>query len=296
MNKIEVLINNLNPLYFEFDKNRNVILSSQNSTKADMYNEFIKLTYYLTKNDIKFFSDDKYNIYLSVKKSILFSIYSKISDLFLNIKRSSNVYILNNEKLSFAKNLPLINIKPIKVDIDVSEYDAIVFTSKNGVIELNKQTDKWKQIESYVIASQTAKKVKELGGKLKFVGKTKHGDSFGYELIEELIGKKVLYVRAKKIVSNIENILLSNNIDLTSVTIYETVCNKLAFDIKIPKNSFIIFSSPSTVKYFFESFKWDETYRAICIGNTTAKYFPNDINYTISDTTSLESCIRKTLN
>ena len=57
---------------------------------------------------------------------------------------------------------------------------------------------------------------------------------------------------------------------------YNTKCKQKIN--KIPeKNSIIIFSSPSTIKCFLNNFKWDSSYKAISIGKTTAKYFPDFI-------------------
>jgi uroporphyrinogen-III synthase len=79
------------------------------------------------------------------------------------------------------------------------------------------------------------------------------------------------------------------------IIVYENRCNS---DIKVkelPENSYIIFSSPSTIECFFKKFTWKESYTAISIGNTTAKYFPKEIIPVIADTTSLESCINKAI-
>ena len=40
---------------------------------------------------------------------------------------------------------------------------------------------------------------------------------------------------------------------------------------------------------------WDESFKAISIGHTTAKYFPSNITPLIADTTSLESCVKKAI-
>ena len=73
---------------------------------------------------------------------------------------------------------------------------------------------------------------------------------------------------------------------------YNTKCKQKIN--KIPeKNSIIIFSSPSTIKCFLNNFKWDSSYKAISIGKTTAKYFPDFIKPIISDNTSLASCVQK---
>ena len=104
-----------------------------------------------------------------------------------------------------------------------------------------------------------------------------------------------MYLRGAKVVSKLSDILNNNNIKCDEVVVYESVCKKFDKKTILPKNSTIIFSSPSTIKCFLENLTWDESFKAIAIGKTTAKYFPSDITPSISDTTSLESCVSKAL-
>ncbi|MEA3498756.1 MAG: uroporphyrinogen-III synthase [Campylobacterota bacterium] len=201
-----------------------------------------------------------------------------------------DIYILSDKKVKGAKNLPVLEIKYIKQDIDFSKYDALIFTSKNGLYSIDSFTNEWKNIPSYAIAPMTANILKSLGGDLEFTGVTNHGDQFALEIKEKLKGKKVLYLRGSKVVSN-----LIDTLQCDDIIVYESVCQNNSKNQKPPKGSTIIFSSPSTIKCFLESFDWDDSYKAIGIGKTTAKYFPDYIKSTISDTTSLESCVAKAL-
>jgi uroporphyrinogen-III synthase len=203
--------------------------------------------------------------------------------------------LLNHEKVKFAKNIPLFDIKYIKQDIDFSKYDALVFSSKNGVLATDSMCKDWKKIPSYAISEQTAKLIKDFDGKLAFAGKKRHGDEFAYEILPMLKGKKVLYLRAKEIVSDFLNILNTNGVICDDVIVYENKFIQQSQNTILPKNSKIIFSSPSTIKYFFKAFSWDESYTAISIGNTTAKYFPEHIKPIIADNTSLRACVEKAL-
>lgn len=293
MNKI---LNELNLIYYEYDKNTNCFIGDMDCSKEDKYKEFIKTTYCLTKKGYFFYSDEHHNIFISQKNSISNKIKNKLKKFIENIKyKDGNIFVLSDKKIKFAKNLPLLDTKTINIDKELLKVDALIFTSKNGVKHLNKQTSIWKDIPSYAISSKTGKKIKELGGKLKFVGKTKYGNSFAYELLEELQGKKVLYVGAKEVASNLVDILKEGGIDCDRAIVYESIYNDSTKKVKIPKKSSIIFSSPSTIKYFFKTYSWDESFNAICIGKTTAKALPKTIKRTISDTTSLESCVRKAL-
>lgn len=105
-----------------------------------------------------------------------------------------------------------------------------------------------------------------------------------------------MYLRGKDIVSNFITILNNNEVNCLDEIIYENKFNESVQKKKIPKNSKIIFTSPSTVKYFFKIFSWDESYTAISIGKTTAQYFPESIKPIIADNTSFKACVDKALS
>ena len=209
-----------------------------------------------------------------------------------NQKNSLNhrtIYVGTNKNIEGVVNLNLLGINYFDVEIDLNRYDALVFTSKNGVLSLKKYD--LHNVNSYAISTVTANFIKDSGGNVVYTGIDGHGDKFAYELIEKLQGKKVLYIRAKEVVSNLVNILKSNNIDCDEIITYETKCED-NLDIKnIDKNGIIIFSSPSTVKCFLKKYSWDNTYHAIAIGDTTASYFPEYFNYLVSSQKTLKSCI-----
>ena len=203
----------------------------------------------------------------------------------------SDIYLLNDMKIEGIKNIPLLEIQFIPEELDVEKYDVLVFTSKNAAYSLDSFNNKWKNIPCYVIAPKTAKVIEELGGKIGFVGNSGHGNEFAAELMPHLKNKKVLYLKAKRVVSNLVGLLKDAKIDITDVVVYETIQKQRNHNEIPSKNSVIIFSSPSTVEYFFENFTWDESYKAVVIGHTTAKYLPEEIAYVVSKTTSIDDCI-----
>jgi uroporphyrinogen-III synthase len=204
-----------------------------------------------------------------------------------------NIYLLNDTRVKQAKNLPLFKLEYLRSDVDLCAYDALVFTSKNAVFALHSFNSIWKEVPAYAIAPETAKTIKKLGGNLEFVGIKKHGNAFAYELVQALQGKKVLYVRGKKIVSDLVCILKKGGVNCDEMIVYENICDPEPTIQKLPENSYIVFSSPSSIECFLKHYRWQKSYRAICIGETTAQYLPPDIKPYIADTTSIESCINK---
>ncbi|MDN5107893.1 uroporphyrinogen-III synthase [Aliarcobacter butzleri] len=200
------------------------------------------------------------------------------------------IYLLNEQKHENVENLEVFQIEYIKSDIDLKKYDALVFTSKNGVKAINSFNQDWKNIPSYAIAQKTANTIIKLGGVVEFIGNSGHGNDFAYELKNVLKDKKVLYVKALKTVSNLSNILKENGIFLDEIIAYKTSCKKS--NIILEENSIFIFTSPSSVECFFKQYLWKNSYKAIVIGKTTAEFLPSNINYEISSQTSVEECIK----
>lgn len=200
------------------------------------------------------------------------------------------IYLLNEQKHEDVENLEVFQIEYIKSDVDLKKYDALVFTSKNGVKAINSFNQDWKNIPSYAIAQKTANTIIKLGGVVEFIGNSGHGNDFAYELKNVLKDKKVLYVKALKTVSNLPNILKENGIFLDEIIAYKTSCKKS--NIILEENSIFIFTSPSSVECFFKQYTWNDSYKAIVIGKTTANYLPKEVKFSISSETSVEECVK----
>lgn len=296
MKKITTLLDRLNLIYYEYDATNNTLFKDTRFDKDEVYKEKIKITYALTTSGFYFFVDENESIIISKKDTYIAKIKRFFKSKIESYKNSKmDIYILSDKKVKWAKNLPMIEIHYQDSDIDIKSYDALIFTSKNAIIGIDSISPAWKQIPSYVIAPQTAKILKEMGGKLTFTGKAKHGNEFAHEIIPLLENKKVLYVRGKDLVSGLVTILQDNKISCDEVIVYETACKSYENPPILPKNSVIIFSSPSTIKCFFKNNIWDESFTAIAIGNTTAKHFPPHIEPIVSDNTSLEFCVKKAI-
>ena len=203
----------------------------------------------------------------------------------------SKIYLLNNQKYDGVENLEVFKIEYISQNINLSDYDALIITSKNAVYSLNSFNNTWKGIPSFAIAKKTADIISKKGGIVEFIGNSGHGNDFAKEILPSVQDKKVLYVRALKVVSNLVEILKENNVQIDELITYKTVCND-SLNTKLENDSIIIFTSPSSVDCFFKNYSWNDSLKAVIIGKTTAKYMPKDIDYEISSKTSIEECIK----
>jgi len=201
-----------------------------------------------------------------------------------------SIYLLSDSYHEGVINLPQIKVTCKNVSLDLSSYDALIFSSKNGVKSMSQINKNWKNIPSFAIGGPTADAIIKFGGRVEYIAKNSYGDDFAKELIPKLQRKKVLFVRAKKVLSKLENILRKSGIDLTSQIVYETTCRDKT-DEKIEKNSIFIFTSPSTIECFFKNYEWHDSYKAVCIGDITAKAMPQGVSLFVSKSQTIATCI-----
>lgn len=183
------------------------------------------------------------------------------------------IYLVSNTKTTDESvvNLSVSKIEFLKFEINLSEFDALVATSKNafkalkfnGILPIN--------LPVFAIANSCAAVAREFGFSEIYTGQNAHGDDFAREILPLLKGKKVLYLKGKDSASNFLEILQDGGVNIKAVIAYENVLNPCKMELKPPKDSILIFSSPINVRNFLTNFGWDESYQTISIGKVTAK-------------------------
>jgi uroporphyrinogen-III synthase len=187
--------------------------------------------------------------------------------------------------------LNLCKIRFFNFNVNLSKFDAIIVTSKNSINALKFNSIALADILVFAIGKATALACKEFGFTQIYEAKNSHGSEFGAEILEKLYGKKVLFIKAKETVSNLDIYFSQNGIDITVVDGYE---NLILYpnDIKKPEpNSTIIFTSPMNVRAFIQNFSWNDSYQAVAIGKATASTLASYCTPIISNSQSLKSCI-----
>ena len=204
--------------------------------------------------------------------------------------------VLTNEKLDKGfeklKNLdfklshfPLIKTLPIKLDLNfnISDFNTIIFTSKNGVEYFlkNKLVQKTKLNEIYFvcIGEKTAQKLKEVGFKPGYICKRNYSELMSEELKnkEVLKNKKSLLVQGSlsdnKLIESLKS--FSNTEKIIS---YSTeLVNKKYSDLeKITKKdkTYVVFTSPSSFDSFIKFYDASKV-NLVSIGNTTSSHITN---------------------
>ena len=184
------------------------------------------------------------------------------------------IYLVSNTKTADESvvNLSVSKIEFLKFDLNLSEFDALVATSKNAFNALKfNEISALENLPVFAIANGCAAAAREFGFSEIYTGQNAHGDDFAREILPLLKGKKVLYLKGKDSASNFLEILQKGGVNIKSVIAYENVLNPCKMELKPPKNSILIFASPINVRNFLTNFGWDESYQTISIGKVTAK-------------------------
>ncbi len=201
------------------------------------------------------------------------------------------IYILSQKRYEGATNLPSIMIDYRDEKIDLKGVEALIFSSKNGVMALDRVTPLWRDIPAYAIGSATQEAIEALGGRVVYRAKNSYGDAFAKEIRERLNGKVALFLRPLVVTSSLNTILTKAGVLLKEVVLYETKCTPCK-NLKAPeKGAIMIFSSPSTIRCFFHCFSWDASYQAVVIGDVTASYMPKDVPFAKASQPTIPACI-----
>jgi len=201
------------------------------------------------------------------------------------------IYVLSEKEFEGASNLPCIMIEYREKKIDLEGYEALIFSSKNGVKAINRLNPVWKDMPSYSIGGGTSAEIKSLGGNVVYSASSSYGDDFAKEIRERLSGKKALFLRAKVVTSSLNTLLEEAGVLLSESVVYETKCAACENLKKPGKGAVMIFSSPSTIACFFNCFAWDESYQAVVIGDKTASYMPKNVPFVKALKQTIPSCI-----
>jgi uroporphyrinogen-III synthase len=206
------------------------------------------------------------------------------------------IYLLSPLKKEGTLSLPMIEFSLVADKIDFSSCDTLMFTSKQAVVSANTIDKRWKEYPSVSIGGATKSKIEELGGRVIYYPKEFYGESLAKDIESFFSDKKILYLRPKVVSFDSKAYLEKNKIALEEQVIYETSCVEYSKNDKPKENAIIIFTSPSTIKCFFENFEWDSSYVAILIGNATKEHLPSYCEFVVADEPLIDSCIRKAID
>ncbi|WP_086253464.1 uroporphyrinogen-III synthase [Campylobacter sp. P091] len=187
--------------------------------------------------------------------------------------------------------LNLCKIKFFKFDVNLNKFDAIIVTSKNSINALKFNSIALTDILVFAIGKATALACKEFGFTQIYEALNSHGSEFGAEILEKLYGKRVLFIKAKETISNLDIYFTQNGIDISVIDGYENLILKKDISSKPKPNSILIFTSPINVRAFIQNLGWDDSYKAVAIGKATAQALKPYTDPIISKSQNIKGCV-----
>ncbi|MGZ8546146.1 MAG: uroporphyrinogen-III synthase, partial [Sulfuricurvum sp.] len=140
------------------------------------------------------------------------------------------------------------------------------------------------------VGESTAEAMKQLGAVHVTIANG-YGDTI-FNAVRKYHGKW-LYCRPKMIASSWPARVREEGMILDEVILYETACNEAMQPQEIADNGILIFTSPSSIQCFLKYYELLSTHSIVVIGTTTQKALPFGIPSTLSETTSVEACVKK---
>ena len=201
------------------------------------------------------------------------------------------IYLFSISSHPDAISINSLDITFFKPDIDFSNYDALIITSKQASKALQQyKKEEYAHLPALCVSVQSAKSYEDLGGEVLDIG-----GGYGDNLVDKINSypktKRWLYLRAKTVASDFVKLCQNDGYSIDEVVVYESDCSQAIQNVAVDANAILIFTSPSSVKCYLKEHAFSKNQNIIVIGKTTAKALPKDINYTLSDKTSIDSCI-----
>ncbi|MDD2652454.1 MAG: uroporphyrinogen-III synthase [Sulfurimonas sp.] len=205
------------------------------------------------------------------------------------------IYLFATSKSEHAINVKSLDVRFLKPDIDFSGYDHLIITSKQTVKALEQyEKSDFINISALCVSVKTANTYKEFGGKILAIGDG-YGDSLTKYIQEYPKETKWLYLRAELIASDFVQKSRDEGYLIDEEILYVSECSQEILDVRVNDNSALIFTSPSSIECFLKNNSIHPDAKVIVIGKTTANLLPDGVKYTISENTSIESCIELAL-
>lgn len=203
------------------------------------------------------------------------------------------IYLLSPTPKEGTTHLPMIDFHTVATHLELAGCDTLMFTSKQAVLRADEIDQGWRDYPCIAIGPATRKQIETLGGEVVYHPSAFYGEVLSKEIANRFSDRKVLYLRPKEVSFDAKDYLAQQGITLQEQIIYETRCVRYEAEDAPVKGAIIIFTSPSTIRCFFQHFSWDESYTAVVIGESTKVHLPQEVTAVVADAPLIDSCIEK---
>ncbi len=206
------------------------------------------------------------------------------------MKTTKPIYLFSISSHPDAIHVNSLEIIFFKPDIDFSQYDAFIITSKQASKALQQyNTQEYLHIPALCISKQSAKSYEALGGDILAVGQG-YGDRLIPLIQSYPKSYRWLYLRAEVVASDFTQKLRGSGYNIDEKIVYMSKCSQKILDAQIVDDSILIFTSPSSVACYLKTHTISQNHTVIVIGETTAKALPHEIKYTVAKTPTIQGC------
>ena len=206
------------------------------------------------------------------------------------------IYLFSTSSHPDAISISSLEITLLKPEINFSNYDYFIITSKQALHALAQYPiEEYKKTKALCISNATANACKELGLKVLETG-AGYGDSLIENIQKYPKPTRWLYLRAETIASDFSTKLKDEGYDIDEIVLYKSNCSKQIAKASIKNDATLIFTSPSTIKCFLKYHQFSYEHSIIVIGKTTAKNIPQNLSYKIAQEPTIQSCINLAKN
>jgi uroporphyrinogen-III synthase len=205
---------------------------------------------------------------------------------------SNPIYLFSISTHPDTISINSLDITLLQPEIDFTKYDYIIATSKQVFQALLNYGDREYKNKKFLCISQaTAKSCEELGCEVLEIG-SGYGDDLSRVITQYPKSTKWLYLRAEIVASDFVKVSQEVGFSIEEVVVYKSECSSLIKSVLIPSKSILIFTSPSSVKCFYNSHPIDEKNKIVVIGKSTQKALPISLESSVAPSVSIDACVK----
>ncbi len=207
-----------------------------------------------------------------------------------HLEAANKPYLLSATPHPKAHHLPMIEFETVATSLEYDGANMVVFTSKESIKAADNIDKRVLDLSALCVGKSSASLLKSLKADVRRIPKKSGAKELAKLICKEYAKQIFYYPRAKVSAYDLASHLKECGIEVKEQVLYETKQIRYQKDKKPPINSTIIFTSPSTVEAFLNNFGWDDSYRAVAIGETT-KQLLAPIECIVPKESTIEACI-----
>jgi uroporphyrinogen-III synthase len=200
------------------------------------------------------------------------------------------IYLISKTPYAGVIHIPILTISFLSPQIDFTQYEGVIFTSKQGILAAQNYPLDWEKLGCICVSESTAKSARAAGAV-----NVEMGDGYGTSIPNVLESKKRsgkwLYLRPKVVASEWVSSARESGFEIDEAIVYETTCNDEVAHNFISDEGVLIFTSPSSILCFLQNHPILSTHDVVVIGTSTQNALPLGVSSHLAHSTSVEDAV-----